>query len=326
MRNYIYLIIAGLLLTQCQKDSDFNDLGGSSILSGVVVIVDTLNGPVTRNTAPNLTVYLRYSSQVSGYLVSNKADALGQYTFNGIDPDSAYVVYAYTDTGAVKMYGQLSYAAKTVGLRKSDTLKLYAAQQTQNAIHLLVVDTTLAPVPNVTAWVFNSKVLFDADSSAGRMFDLPVNGSGVGNKFNLAAGTYYFRVKTRIGNMDVLGDTSAVVGATGITTVPLVLRNVTAQRNGIELTLHDIYGTPVNAATVYFYRLKSAYLADSVKAANYLFPLTSDAAGLAAIYNIDSATYYYRAEKIIGTDTLRATDSIKDMRPHFVSKHEKTME
>ena len=74
MRNYIFLIIAGLLLTQCQKDSDFNDLGGSSILSGVVVIVDTLNGPVTSRTAPNLMVYLRYNSQVSSYLVSNKAD------------------------------------------------------------------------------------------------------------------------------------------------------------------------------------------------------------------------------------------------------------
>lgn len=325
MKNFILLIIAGLLLTQCQKDSDFNDLGGSSILSGIVLTIDTLNGPAVSKTAPNLMVYLRYHSQTSSYLVSSKADALGQYTFNGIDPDSSYVVYAYTDTGAVKLYGDIPYPAHTVSGRRSDTLKLYAAQQTQNGIHLMVTDTALKPVPNVTAWVFNSQVLFKADSSAGRTFDLPVNQFGVGTKINLPAGVYYFRVKTTIGNMNVLGESSATVGATGIMPVSLQVRNVTAQRNGIEISLQDKWATPVNQATVYFYRSRAAYLADSVKAMSYQFPLTSNAAGVAAIYNIDSAKYYFRAEKIIGTDTLRATDSIVDMQAHKVSTKLKTM-
>jgi|GEM_PF-2277078 len=327
MKKYILLLIGGFLLAQCQKDSGFNDLAGSTTLNGIAFIADSLNGPATLMLAPNLKVYLRYATQTSGYLTSNKADGLGQYSFNGIDPDSSYTVYAYTDTGVVKYYGEITYPPHTIVDRKSDTLKLYAAQQTQNGIHLLVQDTTSTRIPSVTAWVFNSLPLFHADTSAGRAFDLATNLYGVGNKFNLAPGNYYFRVKTHIGNRDMFGEASVTLDQVGIKTVVLVLRDITQDRNGIELTLNDKWSTPASNATAYFYRSYASYLADSITigAGNYLFPVTANAAGLAAIYNIDSAKYYFRAQKIIGTDTIRATDSIVDMGAHKISRLTRTM-
>lgn len=307
MKKFL-LIAAGFLMLQCNKSKDFNDLAGSYTLKGVVVIRDTLNGPAVNVVAPNMKVYLKYPHAVSGYIYSTTADGLAQYSFNGIGSDSGYTVYAYTDTGTVKYYGELLYGAGTIRDRQSDTLRLYPDSNTQNVLHLLVRDSTSATIPNVTAWVFNSPVLFAADTSAGRIFDMPVNGYGIANKYNLAPGTYYLRVKTRIGGLNLAGESNVDIDATGIKTAIITLKSTPIDRNGLELTLMDPWNTPVGAATAYFYRSRSVYLLDTLYN-NSQFKLVTDDGGFASAYILPAAKYYFKAIKIIGKDTLTATDS-----------------
>jgi hypothetical protein len=307
MKKYILPLTLAFILFQCTK-STFNDLGGSQTFKGVVVMYDTLNGVNTIIPAKNFKVYLKYPTSLAGtYLYTVTADALGQYLFNGIDGTRDYVVYAASDTGAVKYYGENVYAAPGTPGNQPDTLKLYPANNNQNGIHLIIRDSVGRPVPGLTAWVFNSAVLFAADTSAGRIFDMQGNGYGVSNRYNIAPGTYYLRVKTKIGSLDLAGETNVDITATGIKNAIIVLRSIPLTRNGIEVKTFDIFSTPVADAKVYCYRSRTVFLNDTINYNNSLFTISSNAAGLAAAYIIDTGRYYLRAVRTVNSVTIKDT-------------------
>lgn len=318
MKKYLIPCAAVLLFMSCKK-SDFDDLSGAQVLKGVVVIYDTLNGVQSITPAKNFKVYLKYNGSANTFLYSTTANTLGQFAFNGIDSSRSYTIYSSSDTGAVKYYGENHYTAGNYVNNQSDSLRLFPSQNNQNGIHLMVMDEQLRPVPNVTAWVFNSAVLFASDTSAGRVFDMTVNAYGVSNRFNIAPGTYYLRVKTRIGAMDLAGETSVDVPAAGIRNAAIVLRNVPLARNGIEATILDRYATPVSGARVYAYRSQYVFENDTISYNNSLFMMQSNQAGLATTYIIDPGTYYLRAIKVINTDTLRQT-AIVSVGPGAISR------
>ncbi|PZR04611.1 MAG: hypothetical protein DI539_25450 [Flavobacterium psychrophilum] len=302
-KQLIYLAIA-LLFFNCNKKSDFNDLAGPQVLKGVVVIYDNLSGMQNLLPGKNHKVYIRYSGKSNDeFLYSTNADAAGQFYFNGIDPDQSYTIYAMADTNGVKYYGENNYTTGNYVDKQADTLKLLPSTTNQNGIHLVVTAGNQEPVPNVTAWAFNNKALFDADTSAGRVFDIPVNGYGVGNKLNIPAGLYYLRVKTRIGSKDLAGENVVKVDPKGIAQANIALSTTPLPtRNGIEATIWDAAATPVAGAKVYAYRSKVIFLSDTVDYSNSLFTMTSNAAGLAAAYVIDPGTYYLRAVRIVNSD------------------------
>jgi hypothetical protein len=308
MKKIILLVTMTLTLVQCKKPP-FSDLSGTYTLKGTVVIEDTLNGPYNMSLAKNLKVYLRYSGNSAGYIYSLQANSQAQYTFSGIDKDRNYTIYASTDTGTTKYYGKLDYAAGRFADGQSDTLKLFPSITDQTGIHLLVLDSLGGRVPNVTAWVFNSPVLFVADSSEGRAFDMRTNDYGVANKYNIAIGTYYLRVKTRIGVVPLAGEGNVIISGNGVKTVVVTVRSIPLDRNGIELTVLDSHLAPVNNASVFFYRSSTISDLDTA-CTNSLFTLMSNGSGLASTYIIDSSLYYFKARKIIGHDTLQNKGSI----------------
>lgn len=309
MKKYLFIIPAIFLLLQCKK-SKFSDLSGSATLQGNVLLYDTLNGISTLVTGKSAKVFLKYTGNSSGFIYSTTANGSGQYSFTGIDPDSAYTIYAGSDTGTVKYYGELVYPRGTITNERSDTLKLYPSNNNQNILHLIVQDITGGRIYNVSAWTFNSPVLFAADASAGKVFDMTTNSYGVSNRYNIAPGNYYLRVKTKIGNIDLAGETSVLMETTGIKTVFITLQNNPLTRNGIEVHVTDIYTTPIDNAKVYAYRSQAIFMADTINYNAGLFTLTSNAAGLASTYIIDPATYYLRAVKIINKDTLVETGNV----------------
>lgn len=308
MRNYLLVVLCVSLL-QC-KQSPYSDLSGAAKLKGIVMIADTLSGKTVLTPAKNIKVYLGYKGTSPAYLYSTNADGQAQYVFNGIDLNKSYTIYASTDTGVVKYYGEKDYDAGGFTDGKFDTLKLYASEDAQNGIHLIVQDSTGGRVPNVTAWVFSSPVLFAADSISGKDFDMVTNENGISNRYNLSPITYYLRVKTQIGNVPLAGEASVTLSEKEIKTVTITLRRVIADRNGIELKIVDKFSTPIAGATSYFYRSGSTFLADTISYSNSLFKLTSNSAGLSSIYFIDPATYFLRTIKVINKDTLSHMDTL----------------
>jgi hypothetical protein len=309
MKKYFLSVVIVLLFFRCTKSS-FNDLSGSQTLKGLVVLYDTLQGVQSIVPAKNFKIYIKYSGSSNGFLYSSNANGQAQFSFQGIDTARSYTIYAVSDTGVIKYYGEKIYPANSYSVIRPDTLKLYPSQQNQNGIHLIVTDELLRPVPNVTAWVFNNATLFASDTSAGRIFDMTVNNYGVNNRLNIAPGTYYLRVKTRIGGLDLAGEDTVVVPAAGIRDANLVLRNIPLARNGIEATITDMYSTPVAGANVYCYRSQYVFENDTIQFNNSLFTMNSNASGLASAYIITPGTYYLRAVKIINSDTLKKTATV----------------
>lgn len=308
MKKYILPLVVAFLYLSC-GDKDYDDLSGTETIKGVAAVYDTLSGVSSLSITKNLKVYLRNKNDSTGFLYFVTTNEQGNFSFNGIDPLKSYSVYASIDTGSVKYTGTLdfpggSHAAAT------DTLKLFPSTIAQNGIHLMVKDEQGRPVPGITAWVFNSQILFTSDTSAGRVFDITVNNYGVGNRLNIAPGTYYLRAKTRIGNLDLAGETSVVVPAKGIADATIILRNIPLARNGIEATIKDNYLTPVSGAKVFAYKSQLLFERDTLSYSNSLFTMTSNQLGIASAYIIEPGTYYLRALKVINTDSLKATSVV----------------
>jgi hypothetical protein len=309
MNNPKYFIIGiFLLITACNK-SEFDDLSGDEALTGTVLIADTLNGSIKYSVLKNSPVFLANLADSTGYLYSVTTNAQGNYSFVGIDPEKDYKVYASTDTGVVKYYGVNKYHRNILPVRQSDSLKLYPSSNDQNGIHLIVRTAEGAKLANATSWVFTSSSFFDAGIADGKIFDMTTNLYGVSNKFNIPKGTYYLRVKTEVGNLKLQGQETIDVLATGIKTVTIKLAPYSPNNNGLEIKVLDVFATPVNSANVYGYRSKAIFQLDSLQT-NSIFSLSSNASGLASIYNIDPATYYLRIVKIIGKDTLSTEESV----------------
>ncbi|RXK86745.1 hypothetical protein [Filimonas effusa] len=309
IRQYLFILIAAVFLHSCAKDLEFNDLSGTATLKGVIIMTDSLSGIHQYRTAGNITVFLKKAETENGYLYKVTADAKGQYSFNGIDPGASYTIYAATDTGSVKYSGELTYKANGFKDGESDSLLLRPYAVNQNGILLMVRNEAGDRVGNTTAWVFNNLAAFQADSSAGKIFDMVSNIYGVSNKINIAPGKYYLRVMTKLGSVNVRGEQEVVVDQTGIKPVVLTLQPYTINRTGVELTITDINAAPINAAVTYVYR--SGVIADLDSTyANSLYSITSNNAGIAAKYDISPGAYFLRTIKVVGKDTLRSKDQV----------------
>lgn len=307
-KNIILFGVCWLCLAACDKPG-FDDLGGTFTVKGIVVSIDTLNGAWSNTPQKNTTVYLKYEGDATGFIKSFASNAQGEYTFNGLDPTLSYVVYARVDTGAVKYFGEVNYPANGFKDRQSDSLKLFAAPLGQNGVHLLVEAAGGGRLAGVTAWVFSDSLSFAAGTADGKLFDMVTNTFGIANKFNIAPGKYFFRVKTKIGERDLQGTGNVVVETNGIKNVPLTLDQFSPNKNGFEVTVIDEQLTPVQTCIVYVYRSRSVFELDSTFT-NSLFAPASNADGIASQYNIPPATYLLRAIKVIGKDTLKAEGEI----------------
>lgn len=303
--SFLMIFYIGL---SCKKPL-FNDLGGTSILSGVIMLHDTLWGNYGYTPEKNLTLYLRNPTDSVAYLYSVQSDNLGQFSFSGIDTTKEYQITASFDTAQIHYSARAMFTPSGKNfLHIRDTLLLTPDTNSQNGIHLIVEDTTFSPLSYVTVHVFNSSVLFHADSVAGKVFDMISNGAGFDNKFNVSPATYYFRAKVSFGNANLTREDSMTVGEKGIKTMRLVLRSTALDSNGIELHITDTFATPVANANIYFYRSLAVFQNDLPPYSNSLFAGNSNAGGYAAIYNIEPATYYIRAIKVVNsTLTLSGT-------------------
>jgi hypothetical protein len=302
----------------CNK-STFDDLSGQGTLKGVAVIYDTLNGYFSYAQAPNLKIYLKKAEDLTGYLYSTTSGSQAQYSFSGIEMGKSYKVYAGTDSGAVKLYGELNYTAGGFADGQSDSLKLFPSETNQNGIHLILQDSAGGRMANTTAWVFSSPLLFNGDSSIGKIFDMVTNTYGVNNRFNLAPAKYYIRVNTKVGNINLKGTGTVDVSIAGIKTLLIPVARYSPNLNGFVILVNDITHNAINNVQIYVYRSRTVFFADAT-GVNSDYQLNSNISGQASMYNIDSARYYLRFIKQAGSATLTRLDSVDVDRTHITNQ------
>lgn len=310
-RLLIAVLCMHLFYYSCKKP-DFNDVGGTTTLSGVVLLRDNYASTGRYTPVANLTVYLRNQGDMNAYLYSTKTDSQGQFSFSGVDSTRSYRIDATHELDQVKYTGSAEIGPNSNRFKeRRDTLLLTINENLQNGVHITVKDYLGGAVPNATVWVFSSPAGFAADTSANATFTLQTDAFGVVNKYQLASGDYYFRVKTRAGNTELVDETKVTVGPQGIQPVSLVVQPTPRPGfgNGIDIMVNDKNGMPVPNATVFLYKNYDTYIQDSGKLQNSLFKLTSGSNGHANAYIINPATYFLWSRKIVSAkDTLSSRE------------------
>jgi hypothetical protein len=311
MRIFFPIIVTLLLVVASCKKPGYNDLGGSSTISGVALLHDTYSSNAPYLPLKGISVYLRSMSDTTGYLNKVNTDNLGQFSFTNIDNSAQYRIDAAYDSGQVHYTGKLYYNAQNLTVAHlSDTLLLQIDTLLQNGIHVVVNDYLGGFATKASVWVFNSYSNFTQDTMAGS-FTMLCDEYGVANRYGITAGNYYFRVKYRSGGIVLVDEQQKTINATGIVPVSLTVGPVprTGFGNGVDILVKDQNQTPVSNASVYFYKDYDTYIQDSAHYQNSLFKLISGADGHATSYVINPATYFYRARKLIATnDTLSSRD------------------
>lgn len=307
-----FKVISIVLLFQCAcKKTGFNDLAGTEKINGVALLHDSYSSSNAFIRLKGITVYLRSAANPNAYLYTVRTDNLGQFSFTGIDKTASYLIDASYDSAQVRYTGKRNYDTPNTFTSLRDTLLLDVDPQFQNGIHLVVKDYLGGTVPNGTVWVFNSAALFVADTSSGAAFAMQPDIYGIANKYSVATGNYFFRVKTRSGNVELVDEQKAIIDNFGIKQVTMTVRPVPLQGfgNGIDVKVVDQSGAAVSNAMVYFYKNYETYIQDSSKFQSSLFKLTSAVDGHAAAYVINPATYFIWARKVVNiNDTLKSRD------------------
>lgn len=292
IKIFSVLAISAIFILGCKKQ---NEKLENLYIRGRLFLTDTLTNLAIDSVLSNKVIRLAEDNgDTLNFLYSDTTDNDGYFVFNLLNDGKTNFVIRYEEKINNIIYSTNQQVTKG---QNNIAVEVTPSQTKQNALHLIVADSANGRVVNTTAWVFNSALLFAADTSAGKIFDMTTdNVHGVSNKFNLPAGRYYLRIKTKIGNIDFKGEEIIDIENTGITTLVITINRLSQNHNGFQLLILDSLNTPVNNAQVYGYRSKAIFLIDSTNA-NSIFTLNSNNSGVATLSNIDSARYYLRTLK-----------------------------
>jgi len=312
VKHLLYPIaLIGILILSCNKNPGYDDLSGSSIIRGVVVLYDTLTGPNGFVYTHPIPVYLRYPSDTSGYLYSTMTNSSGQFSFSGIDNTKAYVAFASLDSAQVQFVGQFTYPALQTADYVTDTLKLWPSQTNQNGISLQLQDTLGDVLAGFKVFIFSSRPLWANSDSLGNVYSLVSDPFGRAVQLNVSPGWYWIHAQGVFHNLTLQGSDSVFVDTQGVTTPRkiITLRTATAAYgNGFSLFLTDSAGDPLANASVYVF--SSRVLWGSNDSTGNIATLQTDMNGNCILQNLIPGEYYFHAQKALGNLFLQASDSV----------------
>lgn len=307
------ILLPGMVLLSCVKkgSEDLGDLGGPFTLSGKVLVYDTLRGNYTYQQVHPLTIYLKYTSDNTGYLTAVTADAAGQYSFQGIDPAKAYTVYTAMDSSGMHYSASKDYPVSSIRDRQSDSLVLYPSQDNQNGIFYRTVDSTGALLAGANVYLFTSKASRDNKDTLSSVWDAQSDAFGRVLKMNLAPGTYYSYATAAGKNQLLSGTGTFTLEATKIVSDVLQLGNANVKTNSLRIYLVDSDQSPVANCNVYLYNNKALWNNpdDSTGVGSIVPALETDAQGKCQQPDLPAGTYYVRAFARFGTLSVRGSDS-----------------
>jgi hypothetical protein len=311
VKHLLYPIaLIGILTLSCNKNPGYDDLSGTGIIRGVVVLYDTLTGPHGFVYTRPIPVYLRYPSDSSGYLYSTMTNSSGQFSFSGIDNNKAYVAFASFDSAQVQFVGQFTYPALQTADYVTDTLRLYPSQTNENGIFLQLQDTLGGALAGFKVFIFNSRPLWANNDSLGNVYSLVSDPFGRAVQLNVSPGWYWIHAPGVFHNLTLQASDSVLVDTQGISQrKTITLRTATAAYgNGFSLFLTDSTGTPLANATVYVF--SSRVLWGNNDSTGNIFTLQTDINGKCIQQNLIPGEYYFHAQKALGNLFLEASDSV----------------
>lgn len=296
----------------CVKDNkgDLGDLGGSLTLNGTLRLYDTLTGGFSTTGVGPIPVYLKYTSDNTGFLSSTVSKAGGQYSFTGIDPAKAYTVYALLDSNKLHYTGKKDYRADTLKNRQSDTLVLSPSQDNQIGIFYHLLDTTGAAFPGGALYIFSSKQARDDKDTAHYNWRLVTDNFGRALQMNLDPGPYYTYATGVYKNVVLEGTDDFTAKTAGIGSN--VLKMTRAKGSGLQVYLVDGSQNPVANVNVYLYNNAGLWNNpdDSTGVGSIVSPpLKSDANGKCAPVSLSKGNYFIRAFARFGAISVHGSAS-----------------
>lgn len=301
------------ILVGCVKDANTNlgDLGGPYTLNGTMFFFDSLTKNYTYTNVSTVIVYLKYTSDPTGFLTSTPSNAAGQYTFKGIDPSKAYTVYAMTDRDSLHFYGYKDYPTGTIADRQSDSLILLPSPYNQNGIFCRLFDTSNSAFAGCHLFIFNNKEARDKKDTLNSNWVLTSDGFGRTLKINLAPGKYYVYAAGNQKNQVWEAMDDIVVTNAGIVRKRLYL--TPAKNNALLIYIKQNDGSPVANCNVYVYNNKDLWNNpdDSTGVGSIPPTLHSGLDGKCPQLNmLPKGDYYIRAYAKFGALTVRGSGSV----------------
>lgn len=294
-KYFLYVLII-VIAAGCSKlfDKQKGDLGGTTVIHGVVVLYDTLTGRYAYYGVHPIQVFIKNAADTTGYLYTTMSNSLGQYTLTGLDSTVPYIVYTMVDSSGVHYYGHIDYSIGKLHNNASDSLKLYPAQTNQNGILYHLQDSSGNNLAGTRFFVFNSRQLWANNDSLGSIYQLTSDVYGRVLKLNLPPGPYYFRAIGVYSNMMVKATDSLTLKSDSIVTRTLKVLPVQSFSAGLLHYLVDELGGPVANANVYIFN--SGVLFNSADTVGYIYKLKSDSTGKCLQLNMAPGTYFTNAK------------------------------
>lgn len=187
-----------------------------------LVVRDNQNNPVGNS---DICVFnnalLAQPDSCTGSIFQLHSDAFGRVVKYNLIPGIYYVGSRVNIRNTV--YKQLqSIEVKAAGITTSDLILNPVPSDAKTGFDLLVQDKYGKPLYNCAVCVFNSRVLFEADSCAGSITQMTTNTDGEASLYNISANTYYLRVKGIYGNITLKGEGELLVQPDKVSTKIIV--------------------------------------------------------------------------------------------------------
>ncbi|TDW96990.1 hypothetical protein [Dinghuibacter silviterrae] len=313
MRNLLFFVVLlSCIPAGCKKDGpSFNDLSGDSTIRSVVLLYDTLAGNGQYIYVHPISVYLKYPSDSTGYLTYATSSVTGQFSFNGIDPGQAYVVYASFDSLQLHFSGMVTFPANSrTSVYASDTLKLYPTATSQNILVYRLVDPLGGAVPGGSLYLFSSQTLWAQSDSIGASYILRTDNFGRSVQTNILPGPYYVHA--------VGFPTGQLLTATDTLTMPvsgIISRVLPLITTGNELIYRtfDSLSDPLADCKVYLFSSRVLWenaVSFTGTPAGSVYSFSTDSTGETKEYNLAPGKYFIYAYNRYDSLKLQGVDSV----------------
>ncbi|HYH14740.1 MAG TPA: carboxypeptidase-like regulatory domain-containing protein [Flavisolibacter sp.] len=162
------------------------------------------------------------SDSCSKAIQQTPTNSNGAHTFTNLTPGRYYILAQQTFRDSLYR-GTGTIDVTTTGVQKL-ILTLQASPIIRNQLNISVVDVFDDPVYQTQVCVFNSQVLFNADTCLGNIDEKLTDRQGSAQFNNLPQGRYYIRARGQFNNLILKGSAIVDLNGSGTTSTRIVVR------------------------------------------------------------------------------------------------------
>ncbi len=313
MKRYIYIALLAAAISSCKRHQD--DFNGEGRLAGQLSYYNPYSGEVFNKPIGKKKVCLAYNpSDTLNFIYSCVTNDGGYFQFTNLDRKRNYDLF-YSDT-----IGGIRYTALISRIPDNDTLRLIATPDfsQQNGVAVTVTDPNGIKLQGITVIAYDNHDIYIADSTllssnpaatTNGVHSFKTNNYGYDFWFNVAPHFYYFIAPKQAGNLQLTGYSTSTVQPLGIGIVNVPL-HPTVQLDTVGIRVTDKDGNVISGIPVYLYSSNIIAESDTPTRAAFTYQTPTISSGVATFLNVPVANYFIRAEKKIGSTTLKGKGTI----------------